>query len=216
MSLIQKEFEYRECEVYGGMGWVEKDAPKEYVCGMGMIVAHGVLEHVDTEYRKDSWEDELLALGAMTFIRGRNYFVNKMYPDVSDQMSGDLTRCFQRMASLDRDIRLHQFVEQIDDDEVDNELVRAISLAVDECNEYGGDRPSRINQERMLHILRDGHNRAKKRFDGDEQTAVSMFIDIESQVNDFKYADETTVMDIEANPDDGRVSVIFRENEYEY
>lgn len=115
---ITKIFEYRSDDRSGYTGWIPKGAPREFNSGGGMLVAHDVLEH--TRDTTSSWEDELMALGALIFIRGETgYFSGRVHnPSWGGNMVGDLMNCM-RFSLYHRDIetkRTHRLDEGTEDE----------------------------------------------------------------------------------------------------
>lgn len=92
------KFDKRESR-YGGDGWILQGAPDTFDPLSGMGVAHDLLEHKRND--DGSKEDELMALGAMLFVRGEGGYFH-LFPhhpmastDPGYQMSGDLERLWQ-------------------------------------------------------------------------------------------------------------------------
>lgn len=85
-------FACRAHQEYGSLGWILDNMPAFDPLG-GMAVAHDVMEHIPHD---DSTTGELMALGAMMYVRGGDYFANKrsMTPRPSYHASGEVGDLF--------------------------------------------------------------------------------------------------------------------------
>lgn len=74
--MLIRRFKLKEHEEYGMNGWLMVGAPNTYVPLTGMAVAHDLLEHRRND--QGTVEDELLAFGAILYIRGEGgYWARK-------------------------------------------------------------------------------------------------------------------------------------------
>lgn len=84
------ELVWGEDEEYGTYGWVPKVNPK-FNAMQGFGVAHDVMEHTDLV--SGSLEEEMLAFGAMLYIRGEGgWWWNSMNPSAAYQMKDDIAQ----------------------------------------------------------------------------------------------------------------------------
>lgn len=185
--MTTKVFEYRKDDEYGSDGWVLENAPKEFNTGNGRLVAHDCLEHF-WDGKVDRWEDELLALGAMTFIRYETgEFSSNYNPKLSDNLSGDLVNCLYFIIN-ERGIKPIK-TKKLDCEHLEMEFFNAVHLAKRELDR---EDVAKIEVSQVFNIvgwLRKGYRRAQKRF-GDNFKALTMFRDIEREVDRLtKFAD---------------------------
>lgn len=82
--IISKMFVYERHEDFGSNGWREKDKP-HFQPLEGMAVAHDTLEHFPDDSREI--EHELMALGAMLWVRGPHYGRHAAWENIQASMT---------------------------------------------------------------------------------------------------------------------------------
>lgn len=180
---IVKTFEYREDPEFGSLGWVPKGAPRAFNSGDGVLVAHDILEHRPNT--SASWEDELMALGAMIFVRGEQGYFSRQYVSGWDRnMSVDLARCFEFLNWQDKKLKP---LRTVTIDGIDDDIDSAIQMARKEadCKSTAYDRKA------MKSWLRFGYRHAKRRYNNNGGRACNLFTQIAEESNRFaEYAQE--------------------------
>lgn len=178
------EFEYKEDPFFGAVAWALKDAPDTYNAGSGMLVAHDCLEHCDTEFDKETWEDELIAFGATIYIRGESgYFAarNPNFADAASNMSSELINCFYSLDGLGRSLMPHDRIPPVENEDSDSQIIKAVKTAFnDSKSEDITTNGADIGN--MIYYIRDGYNRAVERFDS-PYYANDMFEEIEIEAD---------------------------------
>lgn len=201
--MLHKTFEYKE-DFYGAVGWIEVGAPACYNSGTGLLVAHDVLEHFKpTLFSKDSWEDELLALGAMVYVRGEQGYFHYMYnPDWRKHLEIDISSLLEFVSTIrklkpcrSRDV--HSIKEDM------YEVVFNAWKFLDKEYHVPLDQLDLIT-----HFLVKGYNKAKKRYHKNGHAACSMFMEIESLVNDIKYVEVGDTLKVIVNIKEQTVKVV--------
>lgn len=183
-------FEFREDRETGSLGWVPKGAPSVFNTGGGRLVAHDVLEHRPNT--SASWEDELMALGAMVFIRGETgHFYSQHRPDWESHLAADLRNCFEYLwhSGLNlKTVRTNAIYG------TDDGLSEAIEMAITELKHEGCDN-TKITCERTVKTMKDwlrvGYRHARKRYHDNAGRALYLFTMIERDVDELtKQAEE--------------------------
>jgi len=184
--------EYVTDPEFGTLGWRLKGAPVEFNAGDGRTVAHDVIEHF-WDGKTDRWEDELLALGAMIFVRWESgYLSGRYYSGLGENLSADLEKCLEFIAN-ERDIKPIS-TYRLKDDGIEADIEEAIRLATKEFIEYvdgdvaGNRQMVSENSENIKGWIRTGYRRARRRYRS-IAVASSLFDSISRQV-DRMMADE--------------------------
>jgi len=191
MGAIAKIFEYKEDKESGSMGWGLKNAPPEFNAEVGLLVAHDTLEHFPNT--TGSWEDELMALGAVAFIRGESgYFSDKYYPLPQDNISVDVANCFYFFLGSRRDIKPLKKTRGLNNEFEANYIIsEAVNIALNQCRDETGDRPSLSTIANVTEWLKLGYRKSKRRYRGVEShEMLCLFTSIQRDVDDLEHQAE--------------------------
>jgi hypothetical protein len=198
--MLSKVFVYGTDDDSGITGWRPKDNPM-FMPGDGLLVAHDTLEHFADD--TGTLEDELRALGALSFIRLdsgmaflRNPYMSRdailgglIYSTVSDAARDNVQEIAEppRTACLDEDVY---------GDRVNDDMAKAVSTAIALLTaESASEQPLAylLSKEASLRIrgwLRIGYRAAHKRFRGDCCGAETLLKDVWNQVKAINHQNE--------------------------
>lgn len=171
---------YKTGERFGCLGWIAENAPSNFEPGDGRVMAHDILEHLKSN--ETGWEDELMALGAMIFIRGEhNGYFNA---DWSNIVERELCEC---LGYLSGGMTLKQKkasrVSHIEDG-IDFALRGALFLMHEEIAH------KEVDKESIKAWIRIGYRNARKKYKIGWK-ALNMFTKIEREVDRMtKFAEE--------------------------
>lgn len=197
--MLTRTFEYTE-DNYGNLGFLPVNAPAMFNAGDGRIVAHDMLEHFQNT--TCTWEDELLALGAMIYVRGEyGYFTsNRHNPEWEVHLAADL---LQVMGFVSNNRYLRE-VKVRDTNGVGEGIDHAIAIAyssmLDE-RKYGEDAYNLEVIKHQLPLIRKwlikGYNKANARYRKGFANTGMLFCEIEKGLSNPVYKIEgskTTVI----------------------
>ena len=193
--MLHKTFKYKK-DCNGAVGWIEVGAPACYNSGTGMLVAHDVLEHFKpTTYSKDSWEDELLALGAMVYVRGEQGYFHSMYhPDWKKHLESDISMVLE-FVSTTRKLKPCRSRDVYSTREDMYDVVFNAWKYLDTEYIVPTDQLNLIT-----HYLVKGYNLANRRYHDAGYVICDMFLQIEEEVNSLsKYAETGDLLKINVN-----------------
>ena len=206
--MLSKTFEYGE-DYNGNVGFIPVNASTVFNAGDGRLVAHDILEHFSNT--TCMWEDELLALGAMIFVRGIDgYFTNNVYnPDWTTHLAADLLQVFSFVSTtrLLHDIKVRD-VNHVGDD-IDNAITKAYKNMLLERNDCEDDYNIEVITQQLPLIkkwLIKGYNKAVKRYSKCNYPIVSLFYEIENELQKSWYKEEHTKITVSVNLIQGTVT----------
>jgi hypothetical protein len=197
--MLTRTFEYRE-DNDGNLGFIPVNAPAMFNAGDGRIVAHDMLEHFSNT--TCSWEDELLALGAMIYVRGEyGYFTSNRYePEWEVHLASDL---LQVMGFVSNNRQLHD-VKVRDTNGVGEGIDHAIAIAYSSMLDermYIEDAYNIEVIKQQLPLIRKwlikGYNKANVRYRNGFASTGYLFCEIEKGLSNPVYQIEgskTTVI----------------------
>lgn len=197
--MLTRTFEYRQ-DNDGNVGFVPVNAPTFFNAGDGRLVAHDMLEHFHTT--TCSWEDELLALGAMIYVRGEyGYFTaNRHNPQWEVHLASDL---LQVMGFVSNNRHLHD-VKVRDTNGVGEGIDHAMDIAYSTMmkeREYDEDAYDLVVIKQQLPLIRKwlikGYNKAAARYRNSFANTGMLFCEIEKGLSNPVYQIEgskTTVV----------------------
>ena len=184
--MISREFIYKEDE-HGNVGWIPEWLPNA-TSGDGRLVAHDVLEHMPNTSNRNSSEDELVAMGAMYFIRGETGLLYSPYQSIEDIIAKDI--CFILSDSVNNSERVRSpgFKYRLSDSSTDNIFKEATRIGIKSFKDNYEDDIDILDKHiytYTLNWLRVGYRQATKRYRGINQGYVGdMFPQIERLVNE--------------------------------
>jgi len=197
--MLTRTFEYRE-DNDGNVGFIPVNAPAMFNAGDGRIVAHDMLEHFTNT--TCSWEDELLALGAMIYVRGEyGYFTsNRCNPEWEVHLASDL---LQVMGFVSNNRHLHD-VKVRDTNGVGEGIDHAIAIAYSSMlaeRMYAEDAYNIAVIKQQIPLIRKwlikGYNKANARYRNGFANTGMLFCEIEKGLSNPVYQIEgskTTVI----------------------
>lgn len=179
-------------EDFGEKGWKLKNMPAFDPLG-GMAVAHDVLEHLPND---DSTSGEIMALGAMMYVRGHEYFHAKGSRDTrpSYHFSGELADLLLKVHSGEwvplsevRHVRTHEDVQE----EIDNGIALVRKYLREEKEEEGYKLDTKT-ENIVRGLLAYGYRRAVRRYKNVSRwDLLEAFVNIEKRADDeLKWAEE--------------------------
>jgi len=192
--MLIREFRRAENDEYGENGWLMKGAPSTYMPIGGMGVAHDLLEHRRND--EGSVRDELLAFGAMLYVRGEGGYWNRnasrLEPGehLGGEMANDLGIKYE---GIERGIPDPGRTLRLEDD-VEEWIEQAIRGCRSEIKEHlsgwhTGDAPfsgDQINEflDRARGWLRRGYRMARRRYKNIDVCVLShLFAEIEKKAD---------------------------------
>jgi hypothetical protein len=179
MNVIKREFVLEIHAGFGSLGARPVGMPHADPLG-GMAVAHDVLEHFPGD--GGGVHDELMALGAALFVRGRYYFGNNGgNPSPEDNISADFPELFHHVIHEDFALRRPPKSKRTYVDEELQEIVRLGFRKIrDAYPEDALENKTWLDHDRWLGWLRRGYRRAVRRYrDCPDHAVCGMFLRIE-------------------------------------
>lgn len=184
-----------EDKEFGGIGLLIDGMKTEGVnpAQDGLLIAHDILEHVNTLADIGSIDDELEALGAIWFVRGqfndinRGKFAHRISPH--ENLASDIIRMF-RDAFYGHPVEIESVPEyedsgnQIDFDEIFNYVENDYVKEFDD-DEILGDLPAFFQQYKAAAIARMhiGYNKAVIKYNDKAEEVNRLFWAIVDEVN---------------------------------
>jgi hypothetical protein len=199
--MLSKTFEYRQ-DFNGILGFIPVNAPTLFDAGDGRLVAHDILEHFSNT--TCSWEDELLALGAMIHVRANDgYFTSNTYnPDWTTHLANDLLQVFSFVSTtrLLHDVAVRD-VNHVGDD-IDSAITKAYKNMLLERS-YDEDNYDIEVITQQLPLIKKwvikGYNKAVKRYSKCDYPIVNLFYKIENELQKNWYKEENTKITVSVN-----------------
>jgi hypothetical protein len=165
-----------------GIGWIERGAPDTYFPGSGMTVAHDLLEH--KLHPKYGIEEELMAFGAMLFIRGQGgYFAQhgRKYTTWAENTCDELAEMlsnYRNAIAPCRSWRLDDYIEgEIGD--VLHRTKRSLADEFPEAREVITD----ASFAHMVNWLRRGFRWAENRYRIGAANTCYLFMQVQQEVD---------------------------------
>lgn len=191
--MLIRQFKKAENDEYGTDGWRMVGAPSTYFPIGGMGVAHDLLEHRRND--NGTIRDELLAFGAMLYVRGDGgYWARsgsrvKPGENLGGEMANDLGIKYEGIErgipDPKRTLRLDDYVEEW----IDEALNSARREVKEHLNSYKDDEPFTMKQveeflSRSRGWLRKGYRAAQRRYRGIDVCLLShLFAEIEKKAD---------------------------------
>lgn len=170
------------------VGWIPKGMPN-FDAGAGRQIAHDSIEHFSM---KEGIEQEMLAFGAILFIRGLGGYLNLTgsYLSKNRNYGWHLSFDFANfLAESGKDISVPRNTSELDDEYaeemIDNMVAQAWNNIDDELEACGVEMDVAEVFQRAIGWVRCGFRAAQKRFsDSHPEEVCYMFHQIENEVDD--------------------------------
>lgn len=197
MRRLKAEFVWGTDQEIGDDGWIPKGNPS-FNSMRGMGVAHDTMEHADLT--SGSLEEEMMAFGAMLYIRGEGgYWWNAYNPDPANQMSGDIAK-FARDVFWERGVVLGKPKRCLRLDDNEEDIQRIVDAAWKSLrSEFEYDEPDAWRdfrqknpefKKRLAGWLRQGWWRCLRRYNKAKAYHLrDVFVAIEKRVDAIRYAE---------------------------
>ena len=215
--MISREFIYKEDE-HGNVGWIPEWLPNA-TSGDGRTVAHDVLEHMPNSTNRNSSEDELVAMGAVYYIRGETGLLYSPYRDITETIASDIYFILSDSANNGERIRSPGFKYKLSDYSVDDTFKQATREGIKSFKENYEDDIDILDENTYTYILnwmRIGYRQAINRYKNTDQGTIGyIFNQIQREVDKCKYINEYDKMRVTVNVKKANVKVtILNTNEY--
>jgi hypothetical protein len=189
-------FNWTLSQEYGEYGWLEDNAPDTFEPARARVLAHDILEHLPCFNRYTGWANELLALGAMIFIRGEpGYFCqNKIWEKRWEiHLGADLSMMLERL-TYDKDVK----IPYLKANRLDNELEEYLDIAINTAIEHAAEVTKLpIDRNIIKAYLRKGYRKARQVYK-QGWLACELFRRIEQQAEQLsKHAGEWQQLHVE-------------------
>lgn len=208
----------------GKLGLMIKGTPMiDYpmVAVEGFLVAHDLIEHQQGVSKIGSIGDELLALGGVWYTRGQHADINRKRPSFHSPEE-DLASEVLNMAGLALNgtplrVKVPHYTHEHDQDD---SFETIIEIAQSQFYSEFGKTSASVEWywEAALHLMRQGYNMAKKRFErkGNRWTANTMFWNIaeavDSIINNVEYEGQQFRLAYDST--DAHCSEIYPDDDY--
>jgi hypothetical protein len=167
--MLIRRFKLKEHEDFGSNGWLMVGAPDTYVPLSGMAVAHDLLEHRRND--QGTVEDELLAFGAVLYIRGEGgYWARKGSPyqpgyHLGGEIGNDLGVKYGGVENRIQDPGRTRPLEEHVEEWIAEAIAEARSALKECCNDFTFKQVEEF-LSRAVGWIRRGYRMALKRYHG--------------------------------------------------
>lgn len=211
--MIQTVFEWRGDRNTGEYGWIQKGFPN-FNASDGRMVAHDTLEHFAGG--DGSLTDEMLAFGAIMFVRGESgwfYQEGGIY-DPAQSCALDISEFLHDVAWGNSHLKTAPRTCRLDDNTIENYIQDAVHgglrIALNEYPEKCGQmRQSDALIKSMIGWMRIGYRKAVKRFyDNPAYQVADCFNEIRKKVDKhFSHGEFGEELIVKVNPRTLKVNV---------
>lgn len=210
--MLVKQFEYKEDSEMGTVGWAMLNAPASFNVGSGLGVAHDTLEHFHNT--NATWEDELLALGSMVYIRGINGQLGNPYHTPAESLASDLINCLEFFTNSNRAIKPCTARAYSDGYDGYGLIHESVKLAAKAHVTYGDEWLGTLDELNELYKymtawLNKGYSKSKARYHYDNCSALTMFQEIRRKVDNIKYTEQGDTLKVIVNIKAGTTKVLY-------
>ncbi len=232
--MIRREFEYKESENYGTLGWLAIDAPSTFDPGGGQLVAHDMLEHMpDTD---DSLHHECMALGGVIFVRGETGMLGNIWYTPAEALASDIVSLLSQYVAygtgfLKKPPRTYRLREEWVENMIVEIRQHGIADTLKELERYETnlDQEATYNEviekaNWMADWMRIGYRRTYRRYEGWRRHSYDigdLFRRIKEEVDAIRHPEEGERMIVRVSPKNLEVSVqritlgeLYPEEEY--
>jgi hypothetical protein len=198
MKRHKVELVWGEDQEHGGFGWIPKLNPS-FNAMRGFGVAHDVMEH--TDLISGSLEEEMLAFGAMLYIRGEGgWWWDSMNSSIASNMRGDIAQ-FSRDVFYQKDygcvLGKPKRTLRIDHEWDIEEIVRQAWRALRDEFEYEAEDWRAFQhynpdyRKRLAGWIRRGYQECVRRYKGHKAYHLcDVFREITQKVDSYKYVEQ--------------------------